>query len=584
MRKWQILLVDDEPDVHSITGLILKQKRWRKVGFQLTSAYSQAEAMEVLSKQTDFHVAIIDVVMEKETSGLELCEHIRRHCPSSLRIVLRTGQPGLAPEEAILNEYDIDYYLAKSDATPAKLYSVIRACLRSSQDISTLLAYGQQLQSFTKTLQDVSTVGDLLVFMREALNFLEAKHSALTVFNYDVSNFMQSFIADDVTMETGEHLDFVRLGKAIVECHNRDLPLLRAHPGDELGLSESFFVIPFEAHEETGGSEGMIPEDAVLGGLVFKLQPELLTQKTIQDFLSDAVLFIENWRIAFATVRLRERLAQEQLLRDQMYYERMESIATMVTGVAHELNTPLGVARTANSMVGEIVASLVAEHTGDTEEIEEIRGDLEDSCQLLERNLDRAQKLIKSFKQLSSSQLSDEQINIDLTELISDCLETMRPDLKKRGLVSTIHKDDGKDYNWNGYPGHLSQVVINMVQNVLRYAYDDDVEEPKVDIFVSRPNDGDRFRVEFVDYGKGVDADILPRIFDAFVTSARGEGGTGLGMAISRNIVVELLGGTITCDSKPGEGAKFIIDLPTVVTVDESEILRAGLKRYGAAT
>ena len=132
MKKWQVLLVDDEQDVHSITGLILKKKRWRRIPFELTSAYSQAEAMEILQNQRDFHVALVDVVMEKDSSGLELCEYIRKHCPSSMRIVLRTGQPGLAPEENILNEYDIDYYLAKSDATPAKLYSVIRACLRSS--------------------------------------------------------------------------------------------------------------------------------------------------------------------------------------------------------------------------------------------------------------------------------------------------------------------------------------------------------------------------------------------------------------------------------------------------------------------
>lgn len=575
MRKWQVLLVDDEKDVHSITGLILKQKRWRRARFQLTSAYSRAEAIEILKQKTDFHVALIDVVMEKDTSGLELCDYIRRHCPSSLRIVLRTGQPGLAPEEDILQEYDIDYYLAKSDATPAKLYSVIRACLRSSQDISTLLAYGQQLQSFTKTLQNVSTVGDLLVFMREALNFLEAKHSATTVFNYDISNFLDSFITDDVTMETGEHLNFMQIGKALVQAHENELPLLQAHSGEDLGLSDSYYIIPFDAHEEDQGDAHQ--DDVVRGGLVFRLEPELATQKATQDFLSDATLFVENWRIAFATVRLRERLAREQLLRDQMYFERMESIASMVTGVAHELNTPLGVARTAGSMMTEIAKTLLEDRPEDEEDVEEMQDDLADSFHLLERNLDRAQKLIKSFKQLSSSQLSDEQIRADVSVVIADCIETMRPDLKKKNITAEIHKSQGVDYDWNGYPGHLSQVIINLVQNTIRYAYPDN-PGGKIDIHVSRPEGGDKFHIEYVDYGAGVDPEILPRLFDAFVTSGRSQGGTGLGMAISRNIVVELLGGTIRCESELGKGAKFFIKLPTVVQVDESEIRRSGLR------
>src|SRR5262249_12438728 len=104
MNVWKGLLVDDEKDVHSITAMVLRAKKWRKRRFELTSAYSEAEARKLLTTQTDFHVAIIDVVMEREDSGLRLCQHIRANLPGSLRIVLRTGQPGMAPEEAVLND------------------------------------------------------------------------------------------------------------------------------------------------------------------------------------------------------------------------------------------------------------------------------------------------------------------------------------------------------------------------------------------------------------------------------------------------------------------------------------------------
>jgi len=143
---WQILLVDDEPDIHSITRLALRKKRWRGRRFRITSAHSRAEALTVLEARQDFHVAVIDVVMETDDAGLRLCQDIRRNLPHSVRLIVRTGQAGTAPEDEVLNQYDVDHYLAKVDATPSRLFGLLRACIRSSQDISTLLAYSRQLQ------------------------------------------------------------------------------------------------------------------------------------------------------------------------------------------------------------------------------------------------------------------------------------------------------------------------------------------------------------------------------------------------------------------------------------------------------
>src|SRR5262249_55004285 len=138
--------------------------------------YSAREAKELLAKDNRFQVAIIDVVMETQTAGLDLCSYLRSEFPSSLRLVLRTGQPGVAPEERIINEYDIDSYLAKPEVTPERLYATLRSCLRSSQDIETLIAFSKQLRSFTSALQRISTDAELEIFMNEGLRFLELKH------------------------------------------------------------------------------------------------------------------------------------------------------------------------------------------------------------------------------------------------------------------------------------------------------------------------------------------------------------------------------------------------------------------------
>jgi signal transduction histidine kinase len=309
--------------------------------------------------------------------------------------------------------------------------------------------------------------------------------------------------------------------------------------------------------------------ERIPGALYFEISSELLTDKTRRDVLGDAVLFLDNWRIAYATLVLQERYAKERMLREKMYFERMQGIAKMVTGVAHELNTPLGVANTANSMVVSLVKDFMRVPPGASEGVELIK-DIEESCMLMTKNMARAQTLIKSFKQLSASQLSDQRGEVDIIEVIQDCIETARPETKKNSLAVTISSSaaKGTPMPWIGYPSHLSQVVMNMIQNVIRYAYPAG-NGGKLDIRVAETSSG--YRVEFEDYGAGIAAEVEKNIFEPFNTSGRGKGGTGLGLAISHNIVTNLLKGTIKVQSTRGTGTKFTVDLPRAVpAADES--------------
>ena len=555
-EPWNILLVDDEPDVHEITKLALKHKRWRKRPFALTSLKSMKEAIALLNDKNAprFQVAIVDVVMESSDAGLRLCEYMRANCPSSLRIVLRTGQPGVAPEEQVLNEYDIDYYLAKAEATPEKLFAVVRACLRSSQDISTLLAFGRQLQSFTRALQDVSSVADLLVFMAEALQFLELKHSAQTVFDYDLKVRSNSYISPKL-----KERDLSALHNAMAKAYETKA-FMRVHEGRRYGLPDNAFIIPFDSQDQGTAKADSI--ETFPGALYFEIAAEVATEKAKRDLESDAVLFIDNWRIAYSTLRLQEKYARERMLREKMYFERMQSVATMVAGVAHELNTPLGVANTANSMVTSLAEQLVKLPPG-SPDIAEMIKDLNESCNLLTKNLARAQTLIRSFKQLSAGQLSDQKGEYDLVEVVTDCVETMTPEAKRHSVTITVGVTGSRPLLWNGYAGHLSQVVINMIQNVLRYAYPQGGGKADIRVIDTGPNSG--YRIEFEDYGNGVADEIMKNLFEPFVTSARGKGGTGLGLAIVHNIVTNLLDGTINCTTAKGRGTKFTVDIPRVI-------------------
>lgn len=552
--KWRILLVDDEEDMHVVTRMALRKRKWRKRGFELTSAYSRAEALELFKTRRDFHVAILDVVMETNDAGLMLSRDLRQVLPTSTRVIIRTGAAGKAPEEMVLEDYDIDYYLAKPDSTPQKLYSLIRACLRSSQDISTLLAYGRQLTSFTRALREVTTLPDLEVFMREALQFLELKHGCETAFNYDLSIGNDAFVANQDREVGGHDLDEVLV--AMNKAYADGLELRSVHAGPELGLSEGLYVMPFEIGSENTATPGAQWKAA----LTFWLNPNYTDSKSVRDFATDASLFVDNWGIAFSTLKLQERLASERLLREKMYHERMESIATMVTGVAHELNTPLGIVRSSVDMMVELTQAILEDDGSDPEDSEANRDDMAASRDLIVRNLERAQRLIGSFKQLSASQLADDRQTTNLSRLLRDCMETCGPMLRKKSITWSLD-DEGVTTTWDGFPGHLSQVILNLVQNAERYAYEAGDDGTLELVLRERPGG---FSIVFRDRGKGVPEEILPRIFDPFVTSGRAAGGTGLGMAISRNIVTNLLGGDIQCESTPGEGTTFAIELPTV--------------------
>ncbi|WP_437589187.1 ATP-binding protein [Sorangium sp. So ce1000] len=557
---WNILVVDDEEDVHTITQIALKRRFWRQRPFHLTSTRSAAQALATLRAPDcpSFNVALIDVVMETPTAGLELCRYIRANCPSSLRIVLRTGQPGSAFEDSVLNEYDIDYYLSKPEVTAEKLFAVIRACLRSSQDISTLMAFGRQLRNFTRALQSVTSVRDLLVFMDEALGFLEAKHDASIVFVHDMRAAEPQSV--DTSLRHGAAPPPVLA--AIEAMIARGMPSFTLQRGDELGLPTNTALMSFSLPTQAD-----LP--TVQGGLYMAMSAGAPSATASVDLASDARIFLENWVIAHSTLRLQQQVAAERMLREKMYIERLEGIAHMVASMSHEINTPLGVATAANSMIQMLVRQL---RSAEGAEAEGLDADLNEACALLSKNILRAHNLIKSFKQLSVGQLTDRRAQVDVTTVMRDCIDSLSPEFRAKKIEVTITATAGEELTWDGFPGHLSQVLINLFQNSARYAYPD-VQGGKIDVRVERDVDdrGIFLRIAVRDYGPGVAPAVRKRLFQPFVTTGIGQGGTGLGLAIVHNIVVNVLKGRIELEDPEGGGSRFVIELPAVVPLRDDE-------------
>ncbi len=163
--RWKMLIVDDEPEVHSITKLVLSDFAYKGRPAQFISAHSAAEARAILARESDIAIILLDVVMETEDAGLKLVHHIREELKNRhVRIILRTGQPGQAPERAVILDYDINDYKAKTQLTAQQLFTTTVAALRSYEDIMAIEANRRGLQKIIEASSSLFQARSMKLF------------------------------------------------------------------------------------------------------------------------------------------------------------------------------------------------------------------------------------------------------------------------------------------------------------------------------------------------------------------------------------------------------------------------------------
>ena len=168
--RHRILIADDEPDIHAVTRLSLKPLS-RKLGpTEFVSAASGKETLALLEQYPDIGVVLLDVVMETDTAGLEVCRSIRQDLDNQLvRILLRTGQPGVAPEQQTIDSYDIDGYLAKTETSSSRLYTAVRCALKSYQELINLERHSAYLTAAHDCAMSLGADTDVEVMLESIL-------------------------------------------------------------------------------------------------------------------------------------------------------------------------------------------------------------------------------------------------------------------------------------------------------------------------------------------------------------------------------------------------------------------------------
>lgn len=235
--------------------------------------------------------------------------------------------------------------------------------------------------------------------------------------------------------------------------------------------------------------------------------------------------------------------------------EKMAALGGLVAGVAHEVNTPLGVGITASSHLVDLTKELMTKAMDPNLERAVLLDYLEDirkASLIIEKNLTRAGKLTQSFKQLSVDQTSEPKRIFNVGEYLEETLISLSPSLKTMHL--TIETDYDQALLINGSPGAFSQIITNLLMNAISHAY---LPKDKGKIIIKLEHERDAIKVTFTDDGCGMDPQTLAKIYEPFFTTRRDIGGTGLGLSVVYSIVTQQFLGTMACTSKLGVGTTF---------------------------
>lgn len=312
--------------------------------------------------------------------------------------------------------------------------------------------------------------------------------------------------------------------------------------------------------------------------IIISLLISYLIAKSIIAPISKSVLAMEN--IAGGKASLKSRLEVDgeheigkfsssfnqfvekiEELQDMLLESKKhEALGTLVAGVAHEINTPVGIALTATSMIGEEIkefSKVLESNQVKRSYMLEFVQKMQESVNISVNNIHRAAELIKNFKKISVDQANESIQQVELNSYMNEVILSTKPALEQQN-VEVLYQSNHDPIYLNTCPGALGQVFSNLIVNSLFHGYEG-TKSGKITIQVEEHDN--KITIIYKDYGKGMKENDRKHIFDPFFTTRRGEGGTGLGMHIVYRIIIDALYGDITCHSEYGHGITFTITL-----------------------
>ncbi len=564
---YTILIIDD-----NVANLGVMTDYLEHYGFNTMVARNGENGLErAYYVQPD--LILLDVMMP-EVDGFETCRRLKANWTThDIPVIFMTALSSAKNKVKGFEVGAVDY--VTKPVQHEELLARVSTHLSLRDLTRSLQEQNLRLEASSQVGQQVTSILDLDKLLVEVVRLIQAKFAY-----YFVGVWLLAEQKDEIVLQAGagreEHQALesgfsisLNIGQSIIVwvCRGR-----QAYSTDDVQADARYLALKAlpETRSELGLPLQVGPEMiGVLDIQSDQLAAFSLADQTVFQTLADQIaIAIRNAQLyklqaeraqELAKLNADLKSAQHQLVET----EKMAALGGLVAGVAHEINTPVGVAVTAASTFAEEMTLLSTAYQKD----EMTRTDFEEflkvghqSTRLILSNLERAAKLVQSFKQVAVDQSSQDRRTFALQAYLEEILLSLKPKLKRSKHKIEINCDE--NLKLNSYPGPLAQVVTNLVVNSLQHGYEP--QEQGHLFFDIKVNNG-RFIFKYSDDGRGIPPENLGKIFDPFFTTQRGDEGSGLGLHIIYNLITQRLGGAIRCESKVGVGTTFIIELPLAV-------------------
>lgn len=476
----------------------------------------------------------------------------------------------------------IIYYMVIRHINKIALYT---RNIKLSTHNKNLILDGRQQSSYTDELDELvyllnkmqKRIVSELTDKKRAIEALQQERDfSATIINS--SSTVICCLDNDLKIATINPAAVILTGYSQEELHKKnwlDIFVLDDHKQEmltKLENNEAIHSIEIDMHDQMGEKntllwtfsafyEGMNIKYLIGFGHDITPQKQVeLEIKQLNDQLEEKVN-IRTAALTESNTQITETL--EELKRTQLTLvesEKMASLGGLVAGVAHEINTPIGISVTAASFLQDEINTLqqkLRDNKLTRSYVEQLIARISESGRLLNNNLNRAANLVSSFKQVAVDQSSEACYSFKLAENVNQVITSLRHKLKQTRCQ--VHVSCPEDLAIYSFPGSFVQIYSNLILNSLIHGFED--WEGKRDIYIELQLQGKILHINYQDTGKGIPEDIIDRIFDPFVTSKRGSGGSGLGTHIIYNIVKQLFKGDIQYITGE-EGARFQIQIP----------------------
>lgn len=554
-RKWKIAVIDDDHAVHEGTRFALSDYSLNGQGLEILPAYSAAEGRALMRAHPDIAAVLLDVIMETDIAGLDLVEYIRNEIKNeTVRIILRTGQPGQAPERHVIVQYDINDYKAKTELTADKLFTSLTAALRSYQQLERMVQTRRGLEII---IDAASTLYDFKSMQRLAEGVLTQIASLL---NADCAGIL-------VLRDDGNEPDDDFSVLAGSGCYSRFIGVAgsKSLDPDLRAMVEAAFKR--RKHDFADRRTVLYVRTGSGREVVVLLQAERPLSETDRSLVE---IFGSRLSIAFdnvilyrqlheANTQLEDRVAQRtralmqanrRLSAQWLRLQRANGFKNEILGtVAHDLKNPLGVILGRTEMLTELISTGTSKESI-TAQIEHIR--------------DATTRLTTMVDHLISDAMADafditiRREPVDIAALVSEVAEANRPLAVNKQQTIAVSAPPNMVTMCD--TDRIREAIDNLISNAVKYS----PIGGRISVVVSHKDSNIVVRV--TDEGAGLSPEDLGRLFGRFqrlsAKPTAGESSTGLGLSIVKRIV-DMHGGEITADSDgPGKGSTFTITLP----------------------